>query len=71
MTGHWVDGTWIMRCAVLEFKRFFTPHTGEAAAAFLLDAIEEWGMGARVSSTKMENSNDMVKGVKILRGMLI
>lgn len=34
VTGHWVDDSWNMRSAILDFCRFPTPHTGDATCTF-------------------------------------
>ena len=67
VTAHWVDNGWVMHSALLEFKRFLTPHTGEAAKVFLKEVIGEWNLNRRISSVTTDNAADMVKGIELLR----
>lgn len=42
MTRHWIDRSCRLRKALIEFRRFQTTHTGDAASAFLKDVFTDW-----------------------------
>lgn len=66
VTAHWIDESWSLKSAVLEFSRFYTPHTGDAAAAFLFDVIQDWDLGKDIRAITTDNAADMCKGVSTL-----
>ena len=34
VTAHWIDSSWNLQSAVIDFNRFLTSHTGDAACKF-------------------------------------
>lgn len=66
VTGHWIDNDWVLRSIVLEFKRFLTPHTGDAACEFMYDVINDWGIKRKLMCITTDNASDMISGVRKL-----
>lgn len=50
VTAHWIDEYWTLHNISLEFRRFVTPHTGDAACAFLKDVISTWDLDNEMQS---------------------
>lgn len=66
VTGHWVEDGWKMRSAILDFRRFPTPHTGEATCHFVEEAVSNWNLGAAIQSISRNNATDMISGARKL-----
>lgn len=71
VTVHWIDNDWKLHNIILEFRRFMSLHTGEAAFSFLCDLISNWDQPRRVSGLTTDNASDMVKVVELLRLKLV
>lgn len=67
VTAHWIDEQWTLRAAILEFKRFPTPYTGDAVCAFLNDVIESWELSKDIRAITTDNAADMCNRLKKLR----
>lgn len=63
ITAHWIDKDWSMRSIALDFKRFMTPHTGEATCEILLETIDSWELRKRLRSITSDNASDVCSGV--------
>lgn len=66
VTGHYVDSDLSMKCVILEFNFFHTPHIGGAAEAFLKEVIEHWRLTERVRAITSDNVSDVVLGMSFL-----
>ena len=63
VTGHWIDVNWNMYSMTLEFKRFHTPHTGDAVRDFLYSVISEWKLSTNMQFITTDKAADMCSGV--------
>lgn len=70
VTAHFIDKNWNMKSVIIEFDRFYTPHTGEAVEAFLRDVIERWGISQRVQAVTTDSASDMIRGMSLLHRWL-
>lgn len=67
VTAHWIDNNWDMRNTVLEFVRFWTPHTADASSKILHEIICEWGIEKTFYWVTTYNASDVVKAVELLQ----
>lgn len=44
ITTHWFDKNWNLHSLVLDFRRFYTPRTGEAWATLLFEVLCDSGI---------------------------
>lgn len=66
VTEHYFDNHWERESVILEINRFYTPHTFEAAEAFLKDVIETWNLIKRIQCVTTDNASDMIRGTLFL-----
>lgn len=66
VTVHWVEDGWKMRSAIFDFRRFPTPHTGEATCNFLEQVVSTWKLGSAIQAITSDNATDMVSGARKL-----
>lgn len=70
VTGHWIDESWTMRATVLEFKRFITPHTGDAVCHFIEEVIKDGGLENSLMSITTDNASDMIAAIRKLNNKI-
>ena len=70
VTAYWIDSGWIYCSAVLDFIRFSTPHTGEAAASLIFSVLEQLCESQRVRNITTENDSHKCSEVDLLRTKL-
>lgn len=59
---HWIDPKWQLRSMVLEFCRFPTKHTGDAAKGQFWEVIQDWNLQDRICAITTDNSSNMFSG---------
>lgn len=70
VTAHFINKKQNMKSVVIEFDRFYTPHTGEAVEVFLMDIIERWGVWKRMWVVSTDSASDMIRGTSLLHRWL-
>lgn len=61
--GHWIDINLALRSFLLYFKRFNTPHTGDAPVTGIKSVLEEWYIVDKVYFASTIIASDIIKGI--------
>lgn len=65
MTLHCATTNWELHSTLLYFRRFVTPHTGEALATLLKSVMFEWDLNEKIFAVTTYNANDTVWRISI------
>lgn len=70
VTAHWIDLDWLLRSALLEFRRLLTTPTGGAACSLIKEVILAMELQKDVMTITTDNASNMVTGMsKLCRGV--
>ena len=66
VTCHWIDASWKLQDALLEFKHVPGHHTGETLANEVFEIIERFGITEKLFCITMDNASNNGKMMRLL-----
>lgn len=66
--GDQVPFDWIsfaLLVVIMDFKRFYTPHTGDAVYSFIKDVIDKWHLGRNIQCITTTSATYTTSGVRM------
>jgi hypothetical protein len=70
VTVHWVDETWSLKNAVLEFKYFPRPHNQHTTSDLIISILKEFNLHTRVRAITSDSGGEMVPAMKLVQSYL-
>jgi hypothetical protein len=70
VTVHWVDETWCLKNAVLEFKYFLRPHNQHTTSDLIISILKEFNIHTRVRAITSDSGGEMVPAIKLVQSYL-
>lgn len=70
ITAHWIDADWNLKSTLLNFVRFYSPHTATNVKTLLLEELENWNISNKVMALTTDNGSEMVAGTTLLEAEL-
>lgn len=67
ITALWFYRQWISHSAVLYYRQFYTPHTGEVWATVLFEVLCDWGIEKNRQAITTDNGSEVICVVKLVK----
>jgi hypothetical protein len=70
ITMHWINDTWDLKSAVLEFKYFPPPHNQETTFDLIINVLKDYNVSSRVKAITSDSGPEMPGAMRRVRDAL-